>query len=154
MLKRIFFLIMIGLVVTSCARIRDSRVNPFNWFGGDRSQAVTVERTEVIDYRNLVEQVTSLKVERQPGGAIVKVRGLPQTQGYWDAELVPLNEGEPVKGTLSFEFRVAPPLPGANAVSTVQSREVVVGLYLSDFKLDGVRSIEVIGAQNRRSVRR
>jgi len=154
MLKRIFLLIIVSLIVTSCARVRDSRINPFNWFGNDRSQAIQVDKTVVVDYRNMVDQVTSLSVDRQPGGAIVRARGLPQTQGFWNAELVALNDGKAVKGTLSFEFRVAPPVPGDDAISTPQSREIIVGLYLSDFKLEDVRRIEVIGAQNRRSVRR
>ena len=154
MLKRIFLLIMVGVLVTSCGRISESRINPFNWFGKDRNETIQVIEKDVTDFRDLIDQVTSLKVERQPGGAIIKARGLPQTQGFWDAELVPLNKGEPVKGTLSFEFRVAAPLDDNNAVNTPQSREIIVGLYVSDFKLDGVRRIEIIGAQNRRSVRR
>jgi len=92
-------------------------------------------------------------VERNQGGVIVHAMGLPPTQGYHDAELVVQNGGIPVKGVLSFEFRAAPP-PQPAAVSTQRSREVLVGLYLTNQQLDGVRRIEVIAARNRRTVSR
>ncbi len=141
------------LLLSACGAVRDSRFNPFNWFGGaeERRVAVVVEEAPA-DPRPLVAEVRNLAVERIPGGAIIRAMGLPPTQGYWDAELVRITP-EGTAGTLVYEFRVFPP-PAPARRSTERSREVVVGRYVSDQDLAGIRSITVIGAQNRRIVRR
>ena len=89
-----------------------------------------------------------LKIDKFPGGAIVRATGLPPTQGYWDAELV----AQPVddKGRLVLDFRIFPPISAAGVVNQ-QSREVLVGLRLSNIKLQDVRQIIVQGAKNARS---
>ncbi|MEZ5796544.1 MAG: hypothetical protein R3D63_03060 [Paracoccaceae bacterium] len=51
------------------------------------------------------------------------------------------------------EFRIFLPIDRA-AVSTPQSREVVVALYLSNIKLEAVREIVVQGETNARTARR
>ena len=56
-------------------------------------------------------------------------------------------------GTLAFEFRIAPP-PEPRRAGTQRSREVLVGRFLSTARLEGIRTITVIGAENRRSARR
>ena len=141
------------LLVASCG-FRESRLNPFNWFGRDREERIQLADEVILrDPRPLVNEVISLKVDRFPAGAIIHTFGLPQTQGYWNGELVPLNDELPVKGVLSYEFRISPP-PGPRPAGTQPSREVVIGHFVSDQTLLGVRSIEVIASQNRRSVRR
>ncbi len=140
--------------LSACGGLRQSRLNPSNWFGKSKESKTVVQAVvKVSDARPLVNKVISLKVDRMPGGAIIRAMGLPQTQGYWKAELVPLNGETPDKGTLSFEFRVAPPPPPQDA-GTKPSREVLVGYFISDQKLLGVRRIQVIAQGNRRTVRR
>lgn len=137
-------------VLSACGGLRDSRLNPFNWFG--RSEpAVQVQTAKPTDPRALVDQVLTMAVEAYPGGAIVRATGLPPTQGYWEAELVarPLDEN----GVLVLDFRVFPPIAAAS-VANQQSREITVAYSLSDIKLQAISEIVVQGAGNARSSRR
>lgn len=151
MKRPVLTVLALALVLSGCAGLRDSRLNPFNWFGGERESRVAAAAGEVVDPRGLVDQIVSLRVDRMPGGAIVNAIGLPPTQGHWDGELV--RRADVPAGTLSYEFRLRPP-PAPTRTSTQQSREVLVGTFVSDQALQGIRTIEVIGASNRRSVRR
>ncbi len=147
-------LVAAGLVATLVVAGCGTRLNPMNWFGSSEETIAAAPDEFVIDPRGLVTQVTSLRVERMQGGAIIHAIGLPPTQGYWDAELVPLNNEAPDDNrTLTYEFRLADPAY-PRPVSTERSREVVVGHFISDFGLRGVRRITVVGAENSRSVNR
>ena len=131
-----------------------SKLNPFNWFGGSKSEKVDVLDYEVArDGRQMVDQVLSFKIDRTPGGAILRAVGLPPTQGYWDAELVAQNDGKPEKGVLTFEFRIEEPT-AFERTGTPVSREVVVAYFITNNSLTGVRSIRIRGVRNARSVRR
>lgn len=146
------------MVVSGCSTVRESRFNPFNWFGNSREEAATLEPREgyiaVRDGRGMVDSVVSLRIDRTPEGALISAVGLPPTQGYWQAELVPVDQFErPENGTLAYEFRIAKPF-GQARVSTQQSREVSVGHFVSNTQLQNVRTITVIGKNNRRSSRR
>ncbi|QCO55063.1 hypothetical protein EOK75_04265 [Pseudorhodobacter turbinis] len=138
------------LALGACSTVGKSRLNPMNWFGGsEETQVVTVEGKPV-DPRPLITQITDLKLERMPGGVIIRATGLPPSQGFWDAELV----ARPVEdGQITYDFHVFPPVP-PKAASTPQSREVTVASYLSNTKLEGIRQITVQGATNARSSRR
>jgi hypothetical protein len=142
------------MILPSCGKIRDSRFNPFNW---SRPEVTTLEPKggyEVTaDNRQLVDQVLTMAVEPMPGGAIVRAKGLPPVQGYWQAELVPENGGEPVDGVLTLRFVVYPP-PGPTPSSTQPSREITVGLFLADQQLARISRITVQGQQTALSVRR
>lgn len=130
-------------LLTGCG----SRLNPMNWFGGSRSEAVTTAPAAPVDGRPLVQQVTKLEVLRaSPAGAIVSATGLPATQGYWNVDLV----AEPLgaDGVLTYRFVVAPPTE-ARRVSTPQSREVTAGAFISGKDLERVRQVVVIGQTNR-----
>ncbi len=153
-MARIAVLLGFMLFLSACGGVRESRLNPLNWFGGDKN--VEVEASEEVadaDPRPLVAEVATLRVERTSSGAIIRATGVPPTQGFWQGELLAQNDGEPVKGVLSYEFRIAPP-PGNEGVGTKRTREVVVATVLSNIALKDVHRIEVIGANNRRSVRR
>lgn len=150
--RLIVWMTVLGLLA-GCASIAESRLNPFNWFGRSQEVAAADPLAVPEDPRPLIDQVTELVVERTPSGAIVRARGLPPTQGYWDGTLVADNRGEPVDGVLTYRFRVIPPADPAR-VSTVQSREVVVGQFVSQQALAGVRQIQVVAARNSRAVRR
>ena len=128
-----------------------AKLNPLNWFKRGELRESIVLPEEAEDRRPLVEDVLSLAVEPIPGGAIVRARGRAPTQGWWQAELVP----HPVEdtGVLVYEFRVFPPIAGAD-VSTPQSREIDVAIYVSDYKLEFVNEIVVQGANNARTSRR
>ena len=148
------------LAVAGCG-FSQSRLNPFNWFGGDQEEA-TLEpeggyAQAEADYRPLVAQVTRLEVKPTQGGAIVSAAGLPPTQGWWDAELIAENDGFAVDGVMSYRFVLMPPSadsPAARRVLTPESREVTVAAYINNVRLTDVRKIVVTGANNARSVSR
>lgn len=142
------------LLVAGCARVRDSRVNPFNWFGqSEQSSNVTVVQGQQRDPRPLVSQITELRIDRAPGGAIVHAVGLPPRQGYWEAELVEAEGVEAEPGVLVYDFRAWFPVSRTGA-GTPYSRELSAGMFLTDQDMQGVTTIVVRGQQNQRISRR
>ncbi len=142
-----------GLVATLIVAGCGTRLNPMNWFGSSEETVAEAPAGFTQDARPLVAQVTELRIERVTTGAIIRATGLPPTQGYWDAELVPTNLNELENGELIYEFRLSAPLDPAIS-STARSRDVFVAADLSQTELQGVRRVTVIGASNRRTVRR
>lgn len=148
-MRKLLLVALVGL--TACSGLRESRINPFNWFGKSREEQVASAPVATrIDNRPLIDQVVSLKVDRRIGGAIVRAEGLAATQGWWDAELVAQNDGRPVNGTLAFEFRARPPVNPA-PVGPERTRLVLVGYDLTSQDLAGVRRVVVIARNNRRT---
>lgn len=167
-------LILISTVtLSSCVEVRESRFNPFNWFG--RSQEVSVEPAEAVnplipsssglfgnsrrerserDFTTPISQITDLRVERVPGGAIVRATGLDATQGAFNVELVPETEDEmPVDGVLTYTFeRQVPQAP--QQIGPEATREVIVARRLTDQQLNNVRTIRIVAQSNARQVRR
>ena len=140
------------MTVSACGRIADSRINPFNWFGRDRVEQTQVQDEAFLrDPRPFVSEVVSLQVDPTPEGAIIRARGLPTTQGFYDAELLEIDRDDPT--TLVYEFRVTPP-PFRERAGTQQSREILIGEAVSNRRLASVRTITVIGQSNSRAVRR
>ncbi len=148
-MHRIVLALGLVAIVAGCATVRESRINPFNWFGQDE-EVTPVETRVITDPRPLVAQIASVTIDPAPGGAILRVVGLPERQGYFAGALVRQPAGP---GVLGYSFRVVPP-PEATRVSTAVSREIVVAVFLSDQTLAGVRQIQVSGATNTRAVRR
>jgi len=145
--------VILALALMTSLAACGSRLNPLNWFGNDREERVGVSEplaSAPDDQRQLVAEVVDLSVEPTTQGAIVRAMGRPPVQGFWEAELVEVERNE---GSLVYEFRVFPPLSPTRQ-GTTQSREVVVGANLTNFDLAGVRTITVLGAQNRRTVSR
>ncbi len=147
MLLRAVLLLSLTLSIAAC----DSRLNPLNWFGGDREQRIRVDPSEaggtVADPRGLVTEITQLSVEQTTSGAILRATGVTPSQGYFDAELVLV---EINNGAIVFDFRAA--APQGNQQPGVQS--ITAGVTLTNGELAGVRTITVIAAQNRRTVSR
>lgn len=144
--------LLAATLLVGCGSVSDSRLNPMNWFGrSEKSAAVTTNAAQV--KRTLINQVISLRAEPVPGGAIVRATGLPDRQGYFDGHLAPVGAEAANNGVLYYEFRVEAPF-SQTSVGTPQSREVIVGHFVSDQSLEGVRQIRVSGAANALSVRR
>ena len=171
MRKTIPLLLVASLLLSACATIRDSRVNPFNWFGQSRSERVERpestnpliprrgglfsrdNREEVYNGRPF-EQVTDLTVERVPGGAILRATGLAARQGYYAVQLTPENEAEePVDGVLTYRLEGVRPNK-QTTVGTKPTREVIAARRLTDQQLRGVRQIRVEGQLNAQVARR
>lgn len=157
MSSRLIASVLAVSLLGGCGTIRDSAINPFNWFGGSEEAETGLMPSEVIqrvDRRPLIDQVTSMRIERVQGGAIVHAVGLAPTQGAWEADLVAQNRGEPSEnGALVLEFR-AFPAPTGTRQGTEVSREVVAGMFVTDQTLASVREITVQGSRNARTSRR
>lgn len=149
-MKRLTVFLLV-LALAGCGGMRDSKLNPFNWFGRSQPAEKVALPEKPADGRALVEDVLSMAVEPVPTGAIVRATGRTPTQGWWNAELVPLPVTE--EGVLVIEFRLFPPVEDTD-VNTPRSREVTAAVSLSNIKLENVRQIVVQGATNARVARR
>ena len=147
--------------------MRDSVINPRNWFGRSKSEAVSsgpvnplipqrggvFSRKPEAEFVGLpVATVSQLRVERVADGAIVHVKGVTDTQGWHDIRLIK-DENASKKGTLTFSLRGLRS-PHRELIGPTQSREVVAATSLTQNDLVGVRTIRVVGAKNARSTRR
>ena len=156
-IARIFVALGLGLGLAACDT--GINLNPLTWFNslGSDNGLVALEPEggweQTTDRRLVVDQVTALTIERTTAGAIVHATGLPPRLGYWDAELVPENDGEPEGGVLTYVFRIASPRWATNA-STPYARSVEVAAFIPNVKLERVRAIRVMGAQNSRTASR
>lgn len=141
------------LLLALLAACTDSRqLNPSNWFGSDERAETVVEAPAIKDRRPLVAQVSGLRADRHPGGIILVATGLPESQGHWRAELVPVNNEAPADGLLTYEFVVETPLAEARTGSS-DSREVVAARSISSRKLRNVSRIRVVSDSNVRDLR-
>jgi hypothetical protein len=140
------------LFLTSCGFVRESRLNPFNWFGRSEQTETVAAVGADEDPRPLVDDVISMQIEPYSTGVIVRATGITPTQGWWDAELVEAKLEEEDPSHLVLEFRLLPP-PAATPVNTPRSREVTVAKTVSVNRLENIRQITVQGARNARTSR-
>jgi len=153
MTRPILALLALTLVLASCGSVRTSRMNPLNWFGASSEEARLGPVASEIDNRALVRSVTALSIEPTSSGALVRAEGMTASQGWWDAALVAENNGRPVDGVLTYRFVVAAPR-GTLQGTVPRTQTVVVAATVSQFQLENIDRIVVIGAENSRSVRR
>jgi hypothetical protein len=165
---KIKILVLSALVLSGCGTVRDSALNPFNWFGRSKSEPVATVQEDVnplIPRRRdsifrsegeaaygggLIGEVSELLVERRPGGAIIRATGIADRQGPFELRLVKVDD-ESDATTLTYDLR-AYQQPGATG--TARSRTVTTAIWLTDNELAGIRTIRVKGARNQRSTRR
>lgn len=162
--------LILVLTLSGCGTVRDSRLNPFNWFGRDRSVPVQAAAPEEVNpllpqerrglfaqaraeraiYRGQpVDVIKSMSIERVPGGAIVRAIGVSRFQNTYDVQLTPVSEDGPENGVLAFRLEsIVPERPIAGG--SERQREVIAAVSLTDQQLEGVRSIRVAGTENAR----
>lgn len=144
-------LLVLSLILTLGAC--ESRLNPLNWFGGDREERIRVDpdatgpAAAALDPRALVTEITQLSIEQTTTGAIIRATGVTPAQGYFDAGL---RQIERTDTALVYEFRAAE--PEGNLQQGLQT--IAAGETLSVGELQGIRSITVIARNNRRTVTR
>lgn len=163
--RTISTLVLACVVLAGCATVRESRLNPFNWFGrgapeqaaGEdtgaanpllpRRAAISIFRQDEVEAYGgrLIGQIDELLIERRPGGAIVRVRGIADRIGPYDVRLVPVPE-ESDASTLTFDLRNLQG-PGPRG-GTEAARSVTAAVSLSTQNLEGIRTIRVRGARN------
>ncbi|WP_151719961.1 hypothetical protein [Gemmobacter serpentinus] len=153
MTKPLLAALTLVLFTSACGGFSQSRLNPVNWFGrAEPAAAAPVIPARPADPRALAGQITDLKMEPMPGGAILRATAVMPTQGWWEAELVAVDK-EPVDGKMVYEFRTYPPINQAG-VSTPHSRSITAAVFLSDIKLSRINSVTVQGATNGMTTRR
>lgn len=163
------YLITSGLclsLLAGCATVSESRFNPLNWFGKSQSVATVDSQnqqivlpslaprkgySEFVDIRPLAPSISELSVKKSASGAIVVAGTTLPSLGYFDAQLVPVDDGN--SSTLSFDFKIRPPEQAAPTGSAAQ-RQISVAYSLSNAELSGVRTIIVRSANGARQVRR
>ena len=151
MTRPILALIALSLVLAGCSGVRQSRMNPLNWFGSSTEESVVGPVRLENDNRVLVQSVTSMSIERTSSGALVRAEAQMAGQGWWDAALVAENGGRPVDGVLTYRFVAAAPrgpMPGG------RPQTLVVATPVSEYLLEEVSTVVVRGASNSRSTRR
>ena len=172
MRKTTSLLLVLSLSLGACGTIRDSRVNPLNWFGNARSEPAASagaanplipasgglfsgRRAERNTYEGRpFEQISNLTVEQVPGGAIICATGIAAHQGIYEVRLIPANPDElPVEGTLTYRLEGIRPT-GRTAVGTIPTREVIAARRVTDQTLAGVTAIRVEGQLNAQVARR
>ncbi|MAQ46091.1 MAG: hypothetical protein CL812_09565 [Confluentimicrobium sp.] len=146
-----------AMLLSGCATVRESRLNPFNWFGGPESTAtegLTPVSLTPVDGRPKVQAVTGLSADRMPDGAIITALGTPTSQGWWETDLLPLpRTADMPADTLVLEFRAWPPIT-TTRVGSQPSREVSAAIFLSNQDLAGIRRIVVQGVENQVTISR
>lgn len=145
-----FLILLCATALMGCATVRDSKINPSNWFDADKAKAteetaikpLVPERTAVqmVDSRPLIAKLTELEVANVLGGVLVTATGTSDQMGAFNVELVPMASKA---GERIFAFRVQYPM-GA----TVAKQSVTAAVFLSNTDLAGVRSIRVTSASN------
>lgn len=163
-------LLVASLGLGACGVVRDSVLNPGNWFG-----RATVERAENKSTNPLIpaqggflatrraenalyigtpfDEIVDLTVERVPGGALVRVTGRAAQQGRYSVQLTPDNADEvPVDGVLT--YRLEGIAPTNTAIGSPPTREVTAARKLTEQNLRDVRTIRVEGLRNTLVVRR
>lgn len=139
--------------LSGCGGVRDSRVNPLNWFGASREGPELGETRTEIDNRVPVEQITALSIERTSSGALVRVEGVAPSLGWWDAGLVAENRGRPVDGVLTFRFVAAAPRT-PQPQGSARARTLVAAVPINEVILEQTARVVVAGATNSRSINR
>lgn len=152
-------LALLGLALGLAACSNGVNLNPLTWFNALSNDPGLVALEPDggwpadQDRRIAVDQVTALTIERTTAGAIIHATGVPPRLGYWDAELVAENHGEPENGVLTYVFRIAEPRWN-QGTGTPYARTVEVAKFLSNAQLGDIRAIKVIGDRNALTARR
>lgn len=177
MRKTLALILISTLVVGGCGAVRDSRLNPFNWFGRAQSGAPVdaASTNPLLPQRSgtsllrrnqpytgqPVEQITGLTIERMPGGAILRITAVAARQGSYEVRVSPdivgstgpEDEDIVVDGVLSYTLLAETPRR-ATPVGTAPSRSINAARFVTDDVLAQVRTIRVNGARNSMTVRR
>jgi hypothetical protein len=169
-------LLVATMTLSGCGAIRDSRVNPFNWFGQSRSQpaprGTAAEANPLIpqERRGLfssfrsdntpylgtpVDQISDLVIERVPGGAIVRATGIASVDGVYDIQLTPANKEllPDENGVLTYRFEGVKPEKRRRNL-TQNQRTFVAATRLTDRQMADIRTIRVEGVRNAQAVSR
>ncbi len=154
-IKSIGLGLIVFMTLSACGRISDSGFRPFGFLNREPARESLMPEDAIIptERRELIQTVGRLSLEPTLDGAQLRADGFAAGLGYYDASLVAENDGFPVDGVLTFQFRASPPFGTEAGVLTNRTRTVRTAIFLSDFDLAGVREIRVIAQTNIQSLR-
>lgn len=156
----VLILLSSSLALSAC----QSRVNPVNWFGNDREDAVVTagnplipDETEegqsffaqeqAVEYVGKpISQVTNVQVHQVTEGQLVMAVGVSSVHGTHTARLVPSDAGVE-NGVLTLNFMAIPPAEPIVGGSDL-TREITTATVLTDQQMSGVRTIRVAASGN------
>ncbi|WP_273522291.1 hypothetical protein [Rhodosalinus sediminis] len=159
-------LLAAAVLLSGCAGVRDSRLNPVNWFGAaaPAPAAAPAEaeggnplipergafaRPEATYDGAAIARVTEVALERLPGGVVLRATGVAERQGPYDVRLTPVETGEADVRVFRFERR----LPRQSTpVGPERTRTVTAAVHLDDLELRGVRRLRVLAADTARDL--
>lgn len=163
MIRTWTILIVASLMLSGCARIQESRFNPFNWFSRTERVEDVVEGTNPLiptaEARSLfasrpdaydgvaIDAISSIRLDPTPGGAILLAFGASAAQGAYDVRLV-RDETLEDDSILAYDFRLRlpdRPRPGP--------QKIVAAHTLTKQDLAFVREIHVRAGQTRKVIR-
>lgn len=141
------------MLVSGCATIQTSPLNPFNWFDGPAVVTATDDVAPAAppplvpgevalapDLRQPVARVGSVSLDRTPDSILVTARGQTAAPGHFNAALVPAGVED---GYLVLEFRAEPPpAPVAGEAG------LTAGYVLGGALAAGLRGVRVVAAEN------
>ena len=151
-MKKTLILLTLTTALTACATVRDSRVNPLNWFDRDKAATTSFEEelkplvpeskvVTTIDTRPQIASVSSVEVAPAQGGFLVTATGLPSQAGGFNADLVPTGQDG---GVLTLSFRIVYP----DRAVTGRATAVNTARFFSNGDYPGVSSVRVTGQSN------
>ncbi|MFK7870943.1 MAG: hypothetical protein AB8B58_17100 [Roseobacter sp.] len=101
-----------------------------------------------------INRIDEVLLERTPGGAIIRVKGVASVQGVYEVRLTPANFDETAEdGVLIYRLEGVNP-QGAQPLGSEASRTVTAARRVTDSTLAGVRSVRVEGLSNAQVARR
>lgn len=169
MRKVLAALLVTSFVVSGCASVRESRINPFNWFGNSRAAPLPDQSGAAVNpliptgtggllarqgpapYRGQpVDQITDLRVERIAGGALIHARGIAPRADAHNIRLTA--DPDAPAGTLAYRLEAEYAASGPDILP--RARQVIAAQFLTDQQLDGIRVIRVSSQTNARESRR
>ena len=171
MRKSIPLILIAALGLGACGTVRDSGINPLNWFGRGQTEPsqsapeknpllpegggfLSRIRAEKPYQGRPFEQVSTLTIEQVAGGAIIRATGIAARQGIYAVQLTPAHPEEAaVEGVLTYRLEGILP-DAATAVGSIPTREVIAARYVTDQTLAGVTAIRVEGQSNAQVARR
>lgn len=166
MRRQVIISVLALSLLGGCARIGASKFNPLNWFGPSEEVAQTQSGQQITvlptlaprngyadfqDTRPLVPTLTEVSIVKSASGGIVTATGIVPSLGYFDAELVRIDTGNPSE--LVLDFRIHAPQT-VTAIGTAAQRKISVARSIAAPTLAGIRTITVRGASGARVVRR
>ncbi|MBO9472248.1 hypothetical protein J7413_01745 [Shimia sp. R10_1] len=155
--------VLILLTSTLALSACQSRVNPVNWFGNDRADAVITDSNPLIPEETdagrsffaqeqavafvglPISKVTNLEVHTVTEGQLVVAVGVSAVHGTHDARLVARGPAE--NGVLTLDFMAIPPADPITGGSDL-TREITAASVLTDQQTAGVRTIRVAASGN------